>query len=103
MAVSSVGHWVAQLSSVASPARSKPTAELASVSSGGRHRRAEKESLRAGGWSKKQRAEESSMPLKRPQDIRGHNSVEVTQLYIWQDEAGTNGSDSLFELFTEID
>jgi hypothetical protein len=43
------------------------------------------------------------MPLKRPQDIRGHNSVEVTQLYIWQDEAGTNGSDSLFELFTEID
>jgi hypothetical protein len=43
------------------------------------------------------------MPLKRPQDIRGHNSVEVTQLYIWEDEAGTNGSDSPFELFTEID
>jgi hypothetical protein len=59
--------------------------------------------LREGGWSKKQRAEESSMPLKRPQDIREHNSVEVTQLYIWEDEAGTNGSDSPFELFTEID
>ena len=41
------------------------------------------------------------MPLKRPRDIRGHNSVEATQIYIWEDEAGTNGSDSPFELLTE--
>ena len=43
------------------------------------------------------------MPLKRLQDILGHNSLEVTQLYILEDEAAINGSHSPFDLLNGID
>ena len=33
----------------------------------------------------------SGMPLKRLQAILGHNSLEMTQLYILEDEAQING------------
>ncbi len=39
----------------------------------------------------------SGMPLKRLQAISGHNSLEMTQLYILEDEAQINGSHSPFD------
>ena len=45
----------------------------------------------------------AGMPLKRLQDILAHNSLEVTQLYILEDEAEINGSHSPFDLPSGID
>jgi len=43
------------------------------------------------------------MPLKRLQDILGHNSLEVTRLYILKDETEINGSHGPFDLLKELD
>jgi hypothetical protein len=43
------------------------------------------------------------MPLKRLKGILEHNSLEVTQLYILEDEAEIKGSHSPFDLLNEID
>ena len=43
------------------------------------------------------------MPLKRLHDILGHNSLEVMQLYILEDEAEINGSHSPFDLLNGIE
>ncbi len=45
----------------------------------------------------------AGMPLKRLQGILGHNSLEVTQLYVLEDEAEINGSHSPFDLLDGID
>ena len=45
----------------------------------------------------------AGMPLKRLQDILGHNSLEVTRLYILEDETEINGSHSPFDLLSEVD
>ena len=45
----------------------------------------------------------AGMPLKRLQDILGHNSLEVTQLYILEDESEINGSHRPFDLLSGID
>lgn len=39
----------------------------------------------------------SGLPLKRLQAILGHNSLEVTQLYILEDESEINGAHSPFD------
>ena len=44
----------------------------------------------------------AGMPLKRLQDILGHYSLEVTQLYSLEDETEINGSHSPFDLPSEI-
>ena len=45
----------------------------------------------------------AGMPLKRLQDILGHNSLEATRLYILEDETEINGSHSPFDLLNEVD
>ena len=45
----------------------------------------------------------AGMPLKRLQGILGHNSLEVTQLYILEDESEINGSHSPFDLLDGLD
>jgi len=44
----------------------------------------------------------AGMPLKRLQDILGHNSLEVTQLYILEDEAEISGAHSPFDLLNMV-
>jgi site-specific recombinase XerD len=44
----------------------------------------------------------SGMPLRRLQAILGHNSLEMTQLYILEDEAQINGSHSPFDLLNGL-
>ena len=43
------------------------------------------------------------MPLKRLQAILGHNSLEMTQLYILEDEAQINGSHSPFDQLIDVE
>jgi integrase len=45
----------------------------------------------------------SGMPLKRLQAILGHNSLEMTQLYILEDEAQINGSHSPFDQLIDVE
>ncbi len=45
----------------------------------------------------------SGMPLRRLQAILGHNSLEVTQLYILEDEAEINGTHSPFDLLHGVE
>ena len=45
----------------------------------------------------------AGMPLKRLQDILGHTSLEVTRLYILEDETEINGSHSPFDLLGRLD
>ncbi|MEM7316837.1 MAG: tyrosine-type recombinase/integrase [Planctomycetota bacterium] len=45
----------------------------------------------------------AGMPLKRLQDILGHISLEVTRLYILEDDTEINGSHSPFDLLDELD
>ena len=45
----------------------------------------------------------SGMPLKRLQSILGHNSLDVTQLYVLEDEAKINGSHSPFDLLNGLE
>jgi len=45
----------------------------------------------------------AGMPLKRLQDILGHHSLEVTQLYILEDEGEISGPQSPFDLLNGID
>jgi len=42
------------------------------------------------------------MPLRRLQAILGHNSIEMTQLYILEDEAQINGSHSPIDLLNGL-
>ena len=45
----------------------------------------------------------AGMPLKRLQAILGHSSLDVTQLYILEDESQINGSHSPFDLLNGVD